>query len=102
MKRKILPIVLFQLSLLANAQTPPYQDSRESIDTILENAIGDGIPGLSMAIANRNGLLWTSTAGYADVRSRVPVTTNVITTRHQNFNAMPACMTTFLKCRLAL
>ena len=74
--RRILAIIFILFSALANAQTSAVQDSKEAINTILENAIRDGIPGLSMAVANRDGLIWTSTAGYADVGSRVPVTTD--------------------------
>ena len=76
MSRKILSITLILFSVFAHAQTSENQDSKEAINAILENAVQDGIPGLSLAIANRDGLIWTSAAGYADVEIGTPVETN--------------------------
>lgn len=76
MKRQAFAIALMLFSLSAGAQVPSEQDSRESLKTILKDAVKNGIPGLSMAVADREGLIWTSTAGYADVEREIPVTTS--------------------------
>lgn len=46
------------------------------ITSILNAAIQDGIPGLSLAIANSNGLLWSAVAGHADIGKRLPIRTD--------------------------
>ena len=75
MIRKSITITVVLLSLLACTPATDNQETKEAINSILENAVADGIPGPSLAIANRDGIVWTSTAGYADVESRTAVTT---------------------------
>ena len=74
MRQTVLALTVILFSTLASAQTSGPQDSKAAINAILEEAVQKGIPGVSLAIANRDGLLWTSSAGYADVTSKSPVT----------------------------
>ena len=74
MRRIVLALTVILFYTLASAQTSTTQDRKGAINAILEEAVQNGIPGVSLAIANRNGLLWTSTAGYADITSKVLVT----------------------------
>jgi D-alanyl-D-alanine carboxypeptidase len=39
----------------------------------METGIAMGLPGLSVAVGNGEGLVWSGTAGYSDVMRRVPV-----------------------------
>lgn len=49
-------------------------------DTLLRNALDNGIalglPGISVALGNSAGLLWTGTAGYDDLVHRTPINLN--------------------------
>ncbi len=40
----------------------------------LANGIALGLPGISVALGNAEGLLWTGTAGYDDVTRKTPIT----------------------------
>jgi len=52
----------------------------EDKDEVLQNALVQGIvmgiPGLSVAIGMGGNLVWTGTAGYSDIRRKVPVKTD--------------------------
>ncbi len=43
---------------------------------LMNKAIQDGVPGLSVAIADKDGLIWTGVAGYADMTAGIPVNEN--------------------------
>ena len=43
-----------------------------AIDQCLQGAIESGIPGLSVAVANSESLLWTGTAGQANLSAGAP------------------------------
>lgn len=45
----------------------------ERMENILDAALADGVPGISVAIATTEGILWTKTAGYADLSAKTPV-----------------------------
>ena len=47
-----------------------------AIDQCLQEAIESGIPGLSVAVANSESLLWTGTAGQANLSAGAPVQTD--------------------------
>ena len=47
-----------------------------AIDQCLQEAIESGIPDLSVALANSEALLWTGTAGQANLTAGAPVQTD--------------------------
>jgi D-alanyl-D-alanine carboxypeptidase len=48
-------------------------DLHAQLQKILQSAIDVGVPGLSAAIGTSNGIVWKSTAGYADIENAVPI-----------------------------
>lgn len=46
----------------------------QKLDALLQNAVKTGIPGVSAAIANSNGILWKSQAGEADIQKHYDIT----------------------------
>lgn len=66
--------MLVVLATLANAPVPASETvTSEQLTASLQHAVGRGVPGLSAAIANRDGVVWTGAAGWADVRARTPI-----------------------------
>ena len=47
-----------------------------ALNTLLTDAITSGIPGLSVALADKNGLIWQGSAGLADITAGLPVKTD--------------------------
>lgn len=45
----------------------------QQLDAALQKAIEDGAPGMSAAIADRRGVIWTGVAGWADVTAQHPI-----------------------------
>ena len=43
------------------------------LDDEMARAVKSGIPGLSVALANQQGLIWTGTAGMANIQTQTPV-----------------------------
>jgi D-alanyl-D-alanine carboxypeptidase len=82
MNRTRLLEVLIAILLVATAlaQPSPNRDVRlkeaySRLDAYIAREMHDkGIPGLSLALTDRNGLLRASTYGYADVKLKKPVT----------------------------
>jgi D-alanyl-D-alanine carboxypeptidase len=82
MKQTRLLVVLIAILLAATAfaQPSPNRDARlkeacSRLDAFIAREMRDkGIPGLSLALTDRNGLLRASTYGYADVKLKKPVT----------------------------
>lgn len=56
--------------------TRSEQVTPQQLQSALESAIAKGAPGLSAAIATRQGVIWTGTAGYADIKARTPIQTS--------------------------
>ncbi|CAE6729891.1 serine hydrolase domain-containing protein [Paraburkholderia haematera] len=52
--------------------------SHAMLNAELERFIDIGIPGISAAIANRTGVIWSHTAGFADITARVPMTRDYV------------------------
>jgi D-alanyl-D-alanine carboxypeptidase len=48
----------------------------EALQSTLQSGIDAGIPGLSAAIRTSNGIIWQSTAGYANIVSQEPIDNN--------------------------
>src|SRR5204862_5386256 len=75
---KVLIVAL--LASAAFAQSPPNRDERlkeayNRLDAYVAREMRDkGIPGLSLALTDRNGPLRASTYGYADLKLKKPVT----------------------------
>ena len=50
-------------------------DNIQTIDQLLSNAVsGEMVPGISAAIADKNGLVWAKGYGYADLENQVSMT----------------------------
>lgn len=64
--------VLFGFVTLARAEPVTPQQ----LQAALESAVARGAPGISAAIATRDGVIWTGTAGYADLEARKPIQTS--------------------------
>lgn len=45
----------------------------QQLQAALESAVVKGAPGVSAAIATRRGVIWTGTAGYADIQAKTPL-----------------------------
>jgi len=72
MKFPLFIVIYLALSTVsAFAQENPEID-REMREA-LENIIGDPIPGISVAIANSDGLIWSGAAGYSNIEDRQTV-----------------------------
>ncbi|MBN4055433.1 beta-lactamase family protein [bacterium AH-315-K03] len=44
-----------------------------ALNGFLDEAVQSGVPGISVSIADKNGLIWKGVAGYADLSARIPV-----------------------------
>jgi CubicO group peptidase (beta-lactamase class C family)/acetylornithine deacetylase/succinyl-diaminopimelate desuccinylase-like protein len=66
--------VWFGISTVASAEDVTPQQ----LQAALEKAVEQGAPGVSAAIATRDGIIWTGTAGYADVKAKTPLTTSTL------------------------
>ncbi|HEY7097981.1 MAG TPA: serine hydrolase domain-containing protein [Terriglobales bacterium] len=78
---KPLAIVLLLLASILQAQEKPadldarLQKAFQMLDAYAAKAVEThGIPGLSLAITDRNGILHTAAFGYADTKLKTPVT----------------------------
>lgn len=52
--------------------------SNDALDDVLRRLVVRGAPGISVAIANTQGLAWQGTAGYADLQAKTLLTTDHI------------------------
>ena len=56
-----------------NADLPNHSGSAAELQAMMDSAIAAGVPGISAAVANRGGVVWTGVAGKADVQTGAPV-----------------------------
>lgn len=62
------------MTTTANGTQQPDQNARqEALQTGLVAGIAMGLPGLSVALGDRTGLIWAGTAGYDDLARGTPV-----------------------------
>ncbi len=78
MYRKWLPTLasLLVLSACTNQKPQAVSDQRgaaSELQVLLDEAVSEGIPGISVAVATRDGVVWTGVAGKADLAAGVPV-----------------------------
>jgi D-alanyl-D-alanine carboxypeptidase len=50
-----------------------HLSARSELQILLERAISKGVPGISAAVATRDGVVWTGVAGKADLQTGAPV-----------------------------
>ena len=80
MRNKFLLPLLLVAALAGAQQSPADRDARlkqayQLLDTYAAQVVTSrGIPGLSVALTDRNGLLHVATFGYADTKLKTPVT----------------------------
>jgi len=69
--------VLGALLLLSVAQSQPVVTrqaaARAELQSLVEQAVANGNPGVSAAVATREGVIWTGVAGKADLTTGAPV-----------------------------
>jgi len=65
-----------------NDRTPPDSapgsDPASDLQALLNEGIAGGIPGLSAAVVNGDGLVWTGVAGLADLETGTPVSADMM------------------------
>jgi D-alanyl-D-alanine carboxypeptidase len=66
-------LVLVALTGPATAGCPVATRPFPALDAALKDAVADGIPGVSLAVARNGVIIWSGTRGYADVRRHRPV-----------------------------
>jgi CubicO group peptidase (beta-lactamase class C family)/acetylornithine deacetylase/succinyl-diaminopimelate desuccinylase-like protein len=71
MKYLLTVVALFGFALARAEPVTPQQLQAE-----LDKAIAQGVPGVSAAIATRDGVIWTGAAGFADIKAKTPLTTD--------------------------
>ena len=50
-----------------------HQDPASELQVLLDETVAEGIPGISAAIATRDGVVWRGVAGKADLKTGAPV-----------------------------
>jgi len=71
-----LSATVFAQTSAVRAELPTTEDAITQADALFEQAVASPtVPGISVAIAGRNGLIWARGFGWADVENRVPMST---------------------------
>ncbi|NQV72717.1 beta-lactamase family protein [bacterium] len=55
------------------SERPEYDAVVADLQAVLDEAITSGQPGVSAAIATKNGILWAGTAGFSNIQTGAPV-----------------------------
>lgn len=55
-----------------------HRSARSGLQILLNEAVSNGIPGISVAVATRDGVVWTGVAGKADVHTAAPVRSDML------------------------
>jgi D-alanyl-D-alanine carboxypeptidase len=72
-----LAIALTTLGIAIPAIPADEADTTQSqLAAALQGAVDQGTPGISAAIADQHGIVWTGVAGWSDVATRRPITTD--------------------------
>ena len=50
-----------------------HQGAASELQALLDQAVAEGIPGISAAVATRDGVVWTGVAGKADLQTDTPL-----------------------------
>lgn len=66
-------LTLFALATLCVAAADDAPVTPQQLEAALQQAVDRGSPGMSAAIADRNGVRWTGVAGWADIGARRPL-----------------------------
>ena len=84
MKRSLhfLLFVCLTFGLVACSTTPKVGPEQEAaagkLQSILEQSLSEGMPGISAAIATSDGMVWTGTAGKANIQTGGPIAENML------------------------
>jgi len=54
------------------------QDAASELQSLLDEGVATGIPGLSAAVATSDGVVWTGVSGLADLQAGVPVRSDML------------------------
>lgn len=76
MFRALLPLLIYGVlatGTAAASDTPLPKVTPQALEAVLQHEVGRGAPGLSAAVANGRGVVWTGVAGLADIRQGSPL-----------------------------
>ena len=62
----------------AITRSAPFNAAASDLRTFLEESVSLGLPGISVAVATRDGVLWADVAGMADVQAREVARTDLL------------------------
>jgi len=71
---KYLAVCVAVIALVAFTSAGAEEVTPQQLQAELDKAVAQGVPGVSAAIATRNGVIWTGAAGFADIKGKTPVT----------------------------
>jgi D-alanyl-D-alanine carboxypeptidase len=69
------------VSACTTAHAPTSSDhpgAASKLQVLLDEAVSRGIPGISAAVATRNGVVWSGVAGNADLKTGAPVRSDML------------------------
>ena len=55
-----------------------HSSAASGLQILLDEAVSNGIPGISAAVATRDGVVWTGAAGKADLQTGAPVRSDML------------------------
>ncbi len=64
-------LILF-ISSTSTCVFADHTDTFNEIQSLMDSAVESGLPGVSMAIADSQGVLWTGVSGWADIERKIP------------------------------
>ena len=66
----------FTVAVLLGLPARAEEVTPQQLQAALESSITQGAPGMSAAIATRQGVIWTGAAGFADLQAKTPLQTS--------------------------
>ncbi len=75
--------LLVALALVAGAckpaaESPPTVGAAMELQSLLDEAVAKGLPGVSAAVADSTGVIWTGVAGQADIVAKTPISPDML------------------------
>jgi D-alanyl-D-alanine carboxypeptidase len=75
MKQRLFLALALAAACKPQAKTPSTDEAGAAVElqTMLDEAVAKGVPGISAAVANKSGVVWTGVAGMSDLKANTPV-----------------------------
>ena len=67
---KYLAVCVAVIALVAFTSAGAEEVTPQQLQAELDKAVAQGVPGVSAAIATRDGVIWTGAAGFADIKAK--------------------------------